>query len=364
MPTGLRVRLGALLLRAWQSRGAVALLLLPISWLYFLLLSLRRWLYRLRWFRSRRVSCAVVVVGNAIVGGAGKTPTTIGIVRHLQSRGLAVGVVSRGYGRTDRSVCAVTPDSDAAIAGDEPLLMARATQVPVFVAPKRHAAAVTLLAAHPQTQVIVCDDGLQHYPLYRDLEVCVFDDRGIGNGWLLPSGPLREPWPRSAMACVGQQPARLLVLHTGTRPAFAGFRAVRTLAPYALTHSGQQVALATLSKSLASTPSPASLPLLALAGIALPEAFFASLRAQGLVLQKTLPLPDHFDFAGFDTIALQGYQVLCTEKDAVKLWKLWPQALAVPLQQTLEPAFLQALDRSLDAVLAAKLSSSHGHQTA
>jgi tetraacyldisaccharide 4'-kinase len=105
-------------------------------------------------------------------------------------------------------------------------------------------------------------------------------------------------------------------------------------------------------------------PLLALAGIARPETFFTSLRALGLVLDKTLALPDHFDFSQLDVATLRGYQVLCTEKDAVKLWKYWPQAMAVPLVQTLEPAFLQALDSMLDSVLAAKLSSPHGHQTA
>jgi tetraacyldisaccharide 4'-kinase len=344
-----------LLLHAWQSRGPVALLLLPVTLLYFLLLSLRRALYRAGLFKAQRVDCAVIVVGNTIVGGAGKTPTTIGIVQHLHRRGLSVGVVSRGYGRSEETVCAVTPDSDAAVTGDEPLLMARATQAPVFVAPQRHAAAAALLAVHPQTQVIVCDDGLQHYALYRDLEVCVFDNRGTGNGWLLPSGPLREPWPRQALACVGQQDAHLLVLHTGSQPAFEGFRAQRALAPNAHTSDARAIPLDAL---------PTTLPLLALAGIALPEPFFASLRERGLVLKKTLALPDHFDFAQLDTAQLQGYLVLCTEKDAVKLWKYWPQALAIGLQQTLEPLFLQALDRQLDGILAAKLSSGHGHQTA
>ena len=355
MPSGLKQRLGALLLRAWQDRGPVALLLLPITLLYFSLLSVRRSLYRTGLLQAQRVDCAVLVVGNAIAGGAGKTPTTISIVQHLQARGLAVGVVSRGYGRSQRTVCTVTPSSQAAAVGDEPLLMARATGAPVFVATQRHAAAAALLAAHPRTQVIVCDDGLQHYPLYRDLEVCVFDNRGKGNGWLLPSGPLREPWPRRALACIGQTDARLLVLHTGSRPAFAGFSAQRWLDDQALGSDGRTIALDAL---------PSTQPLLALAGIAMPEPFFESLRAMGLELNKTLALPDHFDFAQLDTAQLQGYRVLCTEKDAVKLWNFWPQALAVPLRQTLEPAFLQTLDRQLDSVLAAKLSSKHGHQTA
>lgn len=352
---GLAQRTSTLLLRAWQSRGLLAVLLLPITLLYFMLLQVRRGMYRAGLLKARRVHCAVIVVGNAIVGGAGKTPTTISIVQHLQARGLKVGIVSRGYGRTEHTVVAVTPTSDVMAAGDEPLLMARATGAPVFVAPRRHAAAAALLAAHPHTDVIVCDDGLQHYPLYRDLEVCVFDNRGTGNGWLLPSGPLREPWPRTALACVGQQDTHLLVLHTGSQPAFAGFRARRSLAAQALTAEGGAVPLNALPKSL---------PLLALAGVAMPEPFFASLRALGLVLERTLALPDHFDFTALDHTQLQGHLVLCTEKDAVKLWKHWPLALAVPLQQTLEPAFLLALDERLDGILAAKLSSEDGHQTA
>ena len=351
--SGLKHALSQSLLRAWTYRGAVALLLLPVALLYFFLLAMRRWFYRMGIFKTLSVDCAVIVVGNTIVGGAGKTPTTIGIVHHLRSRGIHVGVVSRGYGRTQQDVRSVTLTDEADAVGDEPLLMARTTGVPVFVASSRHAAAVALLNAHPETQVIICDDGLQHYGLRRDIEVCVFDDRGIGNGCLLPSGPLREAWPRTALACVGQRDDRLLVLHTGSKPAFGGFHAQRSLAVEALAHDGQHVNLVELKT-----------PLLALAGIAKPEDFFHSLRALGLVLDKTVALSDHFDFAQFDTALLKEYQVLCTEKDAVKLWKFWPQALAVPLVQTLEPAFLTALDYLLDQTLAAKLSSRHGHQTA
>jgi tetraacyldisaccharide 4'-kinase len=351
--TGLQHRLSQALLRAWTRRGLTAWLLWPFSLLYFGVFSLRRALYGAGVYPSRSVPCTVIVVGNSIVGGAGKTPTTIGIVRHLQARGLAVGVVSRGHGSSGVAARAVTAQSDAQEVGDEPLLMARATGVPVFVASSRWDAATALLAAHPLTQVLVCDDGLQHYALRRDIEVCVFDERGIGNGWLLPAGPLREPWPRTPLACAGQSDAHLLVLHTGPQAAFAGFRAQRSLASQAVTQDAMPVALSALKQ-----------PLLALAGIARPEVFFANLRALGLVLDKTLSLPDHFDFAQLDTASLQGYQVLCTEKDAVKLWRTLPGALAVPLVQTLEPAFLAALDRLLDVTLAAKLSSGHGHQTA
>jgi tetraacyldisaccharide 4'-kinase len=242
---------------------------------------------------------------------------------------------------------------DVADVGDEPKLIARATGVPVYVGRERHAAAAALLADHPGTQMVVCDDGLQHYALYRDMEVCVFDDRAVGNGWLLPAGPLREPWPRKALRCAGQDDERLLVLRTAASTTVGGFSATRRLAEQAVNHAGTLVALRSLKR-----------PILALAGIARPETFFSALADVGIAVDKTLPLADHFDFQSLDTTPLQGYQVLCTEKDADKLWKIWPQALAVPLVQTLEPAFLAALDRLVEDALRTKLSSTHGHQTA
>src|SRR5690606_24360938 len=124
------------------------------------------------------------------------TPVTLALVRHLRDRGWHPGVVSRGYGRRTRDVREVLPASSPAEVGDEPLLIARAAGVPVFVGRQRAQAGRALLAAHPRTDILVCDDGLQHLALARDLEVCVFNDEGAGNGWLLPAGPLREPWPR------------------------------------------------------------------------------------------------------------------------------------------------------------------------
>lgn len=341
-----------MLVDAWERRGPLAWLLLPIALLFGLLVAMRRSAYRLGLFRVRKVKCVVIVVGNVIAGGAGKTPTTIAIVQHLRQRGIQVGVVSRGYGRTGTGTCAVSENDDATAVGDEPLLIARATAVPVWVGQARHAAALALLEAHPQTQVIVCDDGLQHFPLYRDIEVCVFDDRGAGNGWMLPAGPLRESWPRALVKEVGQIQERELVLHTGSKPAFAGFRATRTLDRSARTRGGDKVPLQAVSA-----------PVLALAGIARPSVFFSELAEAGLPADKTLALQDHFDFGQLNTAQFGGYQVVCTEKDAVKLWKYWPQALAVPLLQTLEPAFLVALDAQVNTALRTKLSFDDGHQT-
>jgi len=311
-----------------------------ISVLFGVLTSFRRAFYRWGWKSSYRAAVPVIVVGNVVAGGAGKTPVVLALVRHLQKRGLQVGVVSRGYGRRSNDNREVLRDSAAMDVGDEPALIHRLTGVPLFVASERAAAARTLLAAYPQTQVIVSDDGLQHLALDRDIEICVFDDRGIGNGWLLPAGPLRELWPKSCD----------LVLHTGTQPAFAGYRSQRALADHAVRLDGSKVHLTTLVGK----------PLIALAAIAKPQAFFEMLKERGLSFARTIALPDHHDFEGWHSLGRGSELLICTEKDAVKLWNYEPNALAVPLLFTPEPAFLRALDSLLDA----KLSSSNGHQTA
>lgn len=313
-------RLERVLRQAWASRGPLACLLWPLSVLYGLL-------WRLRAAHGRRnpvpgLPVPVVVVGNVIVGGAGKTPVTIALVRDLQAHGWRPGVVSRGHGRQATGVLAVTPDSTAQAVGDEPLLIARATGVPVQVGAARAGAARALLATHPDVNVIVCDDGLQHLALARDIEVVVFDDRGTGNGWLIPAGPLREPWPRPQVG-IPQ-----IVVDTSRRRLAAG-------------------SLAGLEGR----------PVGALAGIARPEAFFAMLRDQGLTLSSTLPLADHADFAaswpGLRERLRQAPLWLCTEKDAVKLQPLLgpgdPEVRAVPLAVTLDPDFFARVRDALSS---------------
>ena len=320
--------------RAWLERGAVARLLWPLSRLFGLLAALRRALYRAGWLRTERASVPVVVVGNVVAGGAGKTPVVMAIVEHLRARGVPAGVISRGHGRRTTDCREVRDNSDPRDVGDEPALVHRSTGAPVFVATRRIDAARALTAAYPEVRVIVSDDGLQHLAMARDVEVCVFDDRGIGNGWLLPAGPLREPWPR---ACD-------LVLHTGSRPAFAGFTARRSLAESAVSADGAAVSLTELMGR----------PLIAVAGIAKPESFFQMLRDKGLAPARCIALPDHHDFDNWTRVAAADATVLCTEKDALKLWRRQPDALAVPLRFEPAPAFLAALD--------AKLSSLDGHQ--
>ena len=334
------------LTQAWGRRGGVAWALWPISLVFGGLVAVRRWLYRSVILRSERVPVALVVVGNVVAGGVGKTPVVMSLVRYFQDKGLSVGVVSRGYGRTTQSCREVTANSSPAAVGDEPALVKRSTGAPTFVASSRVEAARTLLARYPRTQVIVCDDGLQHYALQRDVEICVFDDRGVGNGFMLPAGPLREPWPRAGN----------LVLHTGTHPAFApGFQATRSLAPYALGLNGNTMPLAQLS-------TPGSKALVAVAAIGQPNNFFIMLRALGLTLAHVVPLPDHYDFDSWKCPFDGDFQLICTEKDAGKLWRVYPGALAVPLELALEPAFLAAVDVGVAAAMA-KLSSPHGHTT-
>ena len=338
------------LLKAWLTRGWLACLLWPVAQIHGLLVRLRRALYRRGMLASERFSVPVIVVGNVVAGGAGKTPLVMALVRHLQAQGLHVGVVSRGYGRSGHENLEVRPDTPVYESGDEPALIRRATGAPVFVANRRTDALRDLLAAYPATAVVVCDDGLQHYALQRDIEIAVFDDRGVGNGWLLPAGPLREPWPERLRQGVN------LVLHTGQKPAFEGFISRRQLADHAVATDGSSIALTALQHQ----------PLMALAGIASPEVFFDMLRARGLRLEKTLALPDHHDFGIDDLSACTGQTVLCTEKDAVKLFALPGHSrlklLAVPLEFSPEPAFFAALDALL-APLISQLPSDHGHQT-
>lgn len=338
------------LLKAWQGRGWLACLLWPIAQLYGLLVRVRLYLYRSGILASAHFDVLVIVVGNVVAGGAGKTPLVMALVRHLQVQGLQVGVVSRGYGRSNLDTLEVTSGTPLDAAGDEPALIHRLTGVPVFVAKTRSDAVRSLLNRYPATDVVVCDDGLQHYALQRNIEIAVFDDTGVGNGWLHPAGPLREPWPERLQQGVN------LVLHTGQKPVFDGFTSKRQLGDQAIAADGSRVKLNALNDQ----------PLVALAGIANPDAFFDMLRSRGLRLEKTIALPDHHHFTMEDLSNLTGHTVLCTEKDAIKLFALHDHAkfkiLAVPLEFSPEPAFFTSLDAMLMPLLS-QLPSRHGHQT-
>lgn len=338
------------------SRAWPAPLWLPLAWLYGLLIALRHRLYRLGWLRSERLPVPVLVVGNLVVGGAGKTPATIAVVEHLRQQGWKPGVISRGHGRSSHGVQPVTPASLPAETGDEPLLVAHRTGVPVFVAARRADAGRALLLAHPDTDVLVCDDGLQHLALHATVRLAIFDDRGTGNGWLLPAGPLREPWPPR-----GAQPRPDLVWQqtsgTAAQPVAAAgapvWRIGRRLTDHAVNADGHRCPVADL----------AGIRVRALAGIARPEAFFKMLQGLGVLPHQCIALPDHAD-ADAMQLALAGdaaTAVVCTEKDLAKLAGLalpcpvW----AVPLELDIPAEALHALDAALSPY-----HPRHGHQTA
>ena len=333
-----RARTEQWLRRTWQHRGWFASLLWPLSVVYRALVALRRTAYRRGWITARSLPVPVIVVGNVIAGGAGKTPLTLWLVQHARQRGWRPGVISRGHGRRAEGVCAVGADSDPADVGDEPLLIHRRTGVPVWVAPSRHSAGRSLLQAHPEVDLLICDDGLQHLALARDLEICVFDGRGIGNGWLLPAGPLREPWPRAVDLCLQARPSG-----DAGRTIAQAHALQRQLVDWAQTADGSRVALAEL----------AATPVTAVAGIAQPDRFFDELRSRGLTLVRTQAWPDHHPYDDWD---LPEGPVVCTEKDAVKLWRRHPSVLAVPLDLRPDNAFVEALDRHLDRLRAAARS--------
>jgi len=306
-----------LLQRAWTRRGALAWLLLPLALLFGALAAVRRALYRAGILHSSRVSRPVVVVGNLVAGGAGKTPLTLALIAALRAAGRHPGVISRGHGGSASAAGAVLPDDATAQPGaatrygDEPCLIQRKSGVPVAIGRDRVAAAQRLIAAHPEVDVLLADDGLQHYALARNFEIAVFDARGAGNGWLLPAGPLREPLARlasvDAVVINGAAPADFL--HTLPRRLPCHGMTLETGDAWQLIAPAQRRTLAGFRGQR----------IQALAGIGQPQRFFDTLTAAGIACTGHA-LPDHYAW-GADAARLfdpAAEFILITEKDAVK----------------------------------------------
>lgn len=274
------------------------MLLLPGAIAFGAAVALRRAAYRLGILRSTRLAVPVVVVGNVIVGGTGKTPLVLWLAAELARRGWHPGIVSRGHGGAMDAVRPVPPGGEPAVFGDEPVLLAERSGAPVWIGRDRAAAAGALLAAHAECDAIICDDGLQHYALARDFEIAVRDARGAGNGLLLPAGPLREPLTRRVDAWV-----------VNGADAGPGEYAMR-LAPAGFRRVGPE-------RSEVPVDALAGKRLHAIAGIGNPARFFDQLRALGL---DAVPhaFPDHHRYRAGELDFPACDLVLMTEKDAVK----------------------------------------------
>lgn len=301
----MRAQFEAWLHQTWAKRGLVSLALSPLSLLFLAISQTKR-----KKATPKKLPVPVVVVGNIYVGGTGKTPVTIALVRALEKKGWHPGVVSRGFGRKDEAPHLVTPTGNVDRTGDEPLLIAQETRVPVCVARNRYQAARTLMQAHPRVDIIISDDGLQHYALDRDVELAVVGTRGLGNGWVLPAGPLRRP------------PSRLdevdaIVLNTENETI------VKSRTPRFATSScfgscsrlcdGRTMHIDALSQKIAQENATS----LAAAGIAAPQRFFSMLRAHALTIDR-LALPDHYDYRENPFAHVTQDYIFITCKDAVK----------------------------------------------
>ena len=328
-----------ILLRAWQRRGLLACLLWPLSQWFRLIVFVRRALYVTGLFKTVTLPVPVIVVGNIFVGGTGKTPLVIWLVQQLRAQGLVPGVISRGYGNHHDGVREITAQSLPQQSGDEPLLIVKKTSVPLMVGRDRVAAANALLSAHPNVNVIVSDDGLQHYALGRTIEIQVSDARGHGNGWLLPAGPLRETASRHSDFYVtnGGQSDDAMALPHHVVMQLSGTHAEQ------LINRQNRLALDALAgKNIA-----------ACAGIGNPQRFFAMLHAQGIMLTAAQALPDHFDFSVNPFADLKADCILITEKDAVKCAsstgtisrdeRLW----VVPVEATLDASLIKNIVEKL-----------------
>jgi tetraacyldisaccharide 4'-kinase len=322
--------------RAWLRRGALACALWPLSLLFRALSGLRAGLFRAGVMKSQRLPVPVLVVGNIFIGGTGKTPLTIWLADALRAAGFRPGIISRGHGGAGSAPRAVTDDALAGDVGDEPLLIARRTGCPVMVGRDRPAAGRALLARHPDVDIIISDDGLQHYALQRDIEIVLFDGRGAGNGWLLPAGPLREPVSRKRDFTVVNAPELTpqLAAAVGGAPfrmQLAGQVAERMM------QRGERVALGAL----------AGKRLVAAAGIGNPGRFFAMLEGHGLAF-TALALPDHHDFLDQPFARIDADVILITEKDAVKCGQIEnlkhdPRLWVVPVTAQLDAALAQQI---------------------
>lgn len=332
------------LVAAWYAPRVTGLatVLTPLSWLYGFVVAARRALYRRGFLRRTHVGVPVVVVGNVTAGGAGKTPLVIALAAALAARGRKPGLVSRGHGGRERRAREVRAGDDPAIVGDEPLLLA-AAGAPVWIGRDRAAAAAGLRAAHAECDVVLSDDGLQHYALERDVEIAVVDaTRGLGNGLLLPAGPLREPVSR-----LDEVDA---VVHLVADRSSATARG-----PQAFLMTHVPVGLRNLADATR-VADPGRWPkgsVHAVAGIGNPQRFFDLLATLGIEAIAH-PFPDHHVFVARDLEFPGAQAILMTAKDAVKCARFADaRCYALDIRAVLDPALVDLVLERIDGRQAA-----------
>lgn len=340
--------------REWTQKSYWQFLLLPLSWLFRCVIELRRFAFNRGWMKSERLPIPVIVVGNITVGGSGKTPLVIWLVEHLRAAGYVPGVISRGYGGTEPGPFEVGPLSDALEVGDEPVLIASRTDVPLFIGRDRVAAGLALLAAHPDCDVLISDDGLQHYRLQRTIEIAVVDgETRFGNGRLLPAGPMREPIDRlRRVDFVVVNEGNGNRARTPTQPASQGMM------------PGGTVSMRLFGQVFYNVKDPnwhllagdiRGQTLHAVAGIGRPKRFFDHLRQLGLSVVEH-PFPDHHSYREEDFTFGTEAIVLMTEKDAVKCRSFARESWWVL-------AVTATLEERFGAQILTKLRPTYGPQT-
>jgi tetraacyldisaccharide 4'-kinase len=323
----------------WRRRGPLALALLPLAVVFGCAAAIHRWLFRIGVLRVESLPVPVVVVGNITAGGTGKTPLVLWLVAELRRRGMHPGIVTRGYGGTGPEPAPVTATSDAALAGDEPVLLARRAACPVWRGRDRAAAGRALLAAHPECDVIVSDDGLQHHRLARAVEIAVVDaTRGFGNGFLLPAGPLREPTSRLA---------RCDIVVVKEPRAGAVDVPVDAIAMRFAPGRWRRVDDPTVTLDVAAF---AGRRVHAVAGIGVPEQFFAAIAALGADVVPHA-FPDHHAYVARDLAFPGDAPIAMTEKDAVKCAafataRMWVLPVDAILDASIADRILQTLRTS------------------
>ncbi len=309
-------------MKHWYRRGATAWLLWPASLGFGVLAASRRLLYRLGILKSAHPGVPVIVVGNLVAGGSGKTPLALWIAEFLKSKGWSPGIVSRGFGSTQTAPRAATIASSPAEVGDEPIILSRRSGCPVWVGVDRAAVARALRSAHPEVDVLILDDGLQHYALRRDLEIAVVDARRFGNGFLLPAGPLRE------------RPRRLRSVDAVVSHGRTGLEG-----GFAMRLEGETFHRMTDAADRRPASAFAGHKVHAVAGIGDPNRFFLHLVGLG-IKPVPHPFPDHHPFAPGDLAFAGEEAVVMTEKDAVKLRRAaLPHWWVLPVTARLDPAF-------------------------